>query len=68
MINDKQSTNEVTCDVSCLAKLNITSTQGFTVTNLITGETLPEQNMLAPGISASVPGWGGSVYFRLDPK
>ena len=65
-INDKQATQQVVCDQGCLSKLKVPMAD-FAVTNLITGEAMPDHKA-GQSISVSVPGWGASVYLRLDPK
>ena len=74
-LNNKQTTQTFACNSSCLGRLNVSAGTSFTVTNIVTGapHSTPDILMLgargaAAVVSATVPGYGASVYLRLDPK
>ena len=69
MINNKQSSQRVTCDQACLARLHLPDGVTFSVMDLINGQQFPTGITLSSGLSTLVPaGYGTSVYLRLDPK
>ena len=69
MINNEQKSTTVSCDTACLTKLGAGS-GSFKVTDVVTGapHAAPVLDAATGSVSATVAGYGASVYLRLDPK
>ena len=61
-----QKMEAVQCGPACLKRLGV-APGPFTVTNVVTGAVVKPDLKPGQGPSALVPGYGASVYLRLDP-
>ena len=75
-INNMQKPTTVVCNATCLTKAGATSGSSFKITNVVTGVPHISQPNLefftvingSNSVSATIGGYGASVYLRLDPK